>query len=81
MILPAATLLVFVASTGGGDASQFDDAPYRVFWGVGDNSWLTDPVNGGEPGGSGLAYPVSKWGITAFNRTGLGSAGGMAFNW
>jgi hypothetical protein len=63
-----------------GSPAQFADAPYRVYWGVGSNGWLVDPINGGNPGNNGLAYDVTKWGITAFNRSASGSAGGMAFS-
>lgn len=63
-----------------GTAAMFDDAPYRVYWGLGSNGWYADPINGGRPGGSGLAYDVAAWGITAFNRSGVGSAGGQAFS-
>lgn len=63
-----------------GNPAQFSDAPYRVYWGVGSNAWLVDPINGGNPGNEGLAYDVAKWGITTFNRSASGSDGGMAFS-
>jgi hypothetical protein len=44
-MLPLLGLLVLAQPAS---PAQFGDAPYRVYWGVGDNGWLTDPVNGGD---------------------------------
>lgn len=51
-----------------------------MFWGLGSNGWYVDPINGGRPGGDGLSYDVASYSITAFNKSGEGSAGGMAFS-
>ena len=82
---PAAT--AWTAGAGGaplssppaGGAMLDGETPFAVFFGMGTPAFYEDPVNGGAPGGRGVRYDLAKWGIAAFNRTGKGIGGGMAF--
>ena len=66
---------------GGVRSAMYDaETPYAVLWGEGTNGWYADPLEGGRLGGGGLSYDVAKWGITAYNHSGVGSGGGMAFS-